>query len=746
MKIYKKMITVGLCFILSSTISAQWVQTSFPNHEVSCLASKESNLFAGTWGQGMFRSTDNGTTWTEINNGLPDFYARWVYSLAVVPSSGGGGGTNIFAGMEYGGVYRSTDDGDSWMAVNSGLGSGINIVALGVAGTTLLAGCATQPGMNGVYRSVNDGGSWARCNTGFVNGADSSIEAFASIITGSTAYFYAGTGGGVFMSTTDGTSWTRISNELPPDVISALAVSPGSGGIIEKTLFAGVGYSGAFSSTDNGSSWTQINNGFPTSYNPWIDDFIVSPIPNGSVGTNNIFAAASGVVYVSTNNGTQWWDTGWPSEAGSSKCLAINGDYLFAGEYGGYGGIWKYSLIPDTGWVVQQSGTSETLYAVKAVDNNVVWTAGTNGSVLVTTNGGASWTSVGGGIIGSDFVYAVEALDANTAFIAANSNTAKIYKTMNGGVSWSLVFSQTDGFIGGIQMKSALEGYAIGSPMGGKWTVLKTTDGGNTWNRLTTEPTQVGNEQGLLSVQLLGNTIWFGTTTGKVYRSNDLGLTWISATTSGLLVYGLHFNSASLGLIGFNSGTSDISTNGGDSWEIVNAAGSQDITCISGAGNEFWVTNGADISYTNSNGQTWKSSDPGFSGIVPLWAVSISPTSSNLNGWAVGESGMILYYQRNATSIKSDTQPLLTEYALEQNYPNPFNPSTKINYSIPQSGLISLKVYDVLGNEIATLVNAEKPAGNYEVNFNASQLSSGIYFYKLQVGLFVETKKMILLK
>ena len=741
MKIYKKMITVGLCFILSSTISAQWIQTSFPNHVVSCLASKESNLFAGTWGQGMFRSTDNGTTWTEINNGLPDFYARWVYSLAVVPSSGGGGGTNLFAGMEYGGVYRSTDDGDNWIAVNSGLGSGINIVALGVAGSTILAGAAQQPGLSGVYRSVNDGETWTRCNSGFVTQADSNVYCFASTTTGSTTYFYAGTGGGVFISNTDGTSWTRISNGLPPESISALAVNPGSGGISDQTLFAGVGYSGAFSSTDNGSSWTQVNEGFI--YTPLIADFIVSSVPNGTVGTNNIFAIEAGHVYESTNNGTRWWDTGCPYGTGILKCLTINGDYLFVGAEGG---IWKYSLIPDTGWVVQQSGTSETLYSVKAVDDNVVWTAGTNGEVFRTTNGGAAWTSVGGGIIGSDVIYTVEALDDNIAFIAANSNTAKIYKTTNGGGSWSLVFSQTDGFIGGIQMKTVLEGYAVGSPVGGKWTVLKTTDGGNTWARLITEPAQVGNEQVLLAVQLLGNTIWFGTTEGKVYRSTDLGLTWISESTTGSLVYGLHFNSSSTGLTGLNGGTLNLSTNGGDSWNSVSAASSQDITCISGVNNEFWATTGSSIAYTNTNGQTWISSSPGFSGIVPLWAVSISPTSSNLNGWAVGESGMILHYQRNATSIKSDTQALLAEYTLEQNYPNPFNPSTSIQYAIASRQFIQLKVYDFLGREVATLVNEEKSAGRYEVNFDARSLSSGIYFYNLQAGSFSETKKLILLK
>ncbi len=86
------------------------------------------------------------------------------------------------------------------------------------------------------------------------------------------------------------------------------------------------------------------------------------------------------------------------------------------------------------------------------------------------------------------------------------------------------------------------------------------------------------------------------------------------------------------------------------------------------------------------------------------------------------------------------------EYFLSQNYPNPFNPSTKIKYSVPQSSTVMIKVFDILGNEIETLVNEEKPAGTYEITWNAESLPSGVYLYKLQAGSYVETKKMILMK
>ncbi|MBK7497788.1 MAG: T9SS type A sorting domain-containing protein [Ignavibacteriales bacterium] len=97
-------------------------------------------------------------------------------------------------------------------------------------------------------------------------------------------------------------------------------------------------------------------------------------------------------------------------------------------------------------------------------------------------------------------------------------------------------------------------------------------------------------------------------------------------------------------------------------------------------------------------------------------------------------------------SVKEDGQQVVNEFALSQNYPNPFNPTTQIKFSIKESGLVSLKIFDILGTEVATLVNNEYPVGNYTVDFNAVGLASGIYFYKIQSGNFVETKKMILMK
>ena len=97
-------------------------------------------------------------------------------------------------------------------------------------------------------------------------------------------------------------------------------------------------------------------------------------------------------------------------------------------------------------------------------------------------------------------------------------------------------------------------------------------------------------------------------------------------------------------------------------------------------------------------------------------------------------------------SVKKSETTLLKQFKLEQNYPNPFNPTTNIAFRIAESGFVSLKVYDILGREVVTLVNEEKRDGNYKVKFDGSGLSSGIYFYKLQSGKYTSVKEMILLK
>ena len=118
--------------------------------------------------------------------------------------------------------------------------------------------------------------------------------------------------------------------------------------------------------------------------------------------------------------------------------------------------------------------------------------------------------------------------------------------------------------------------------------------------------------------------------------------------------------------------------------------------------------------------------------------------------YANGRDGFYILQNHLLTNVE-ENEKIPIEFLLYQNYPNPFNPTTTIKYSIPKLSFVTIKIYDVLGSEVATLVNEEKPAGTYEIEFNGhsdegQNLTSGVYFYSLRAGSFVQTRKMILIK
>ena len=119
-------------------------------------------------------------------------------------------------------------------------------------------------------------------------------------------------------------------------------------------------------------------------------------------------------------------------------------------------------------------------------------------------------------------------------------------------------------------------------------------------------------------------------------------------------------------------------------------------------------------------------------------------------GWICGDSSVILKTTNGGgdiiTNVSTHNSLTTDNYSLSQNYPNPFNPTTRINYELPVTNYVSLKVYDALGNEVETLVNENQNAGSYSIDFNAAALPSGIYFYKFVTEKFTETKKMVLVK
>jgi hypothetical protein len=126
--------------------------------------------------------------------------------------------------------------------------------------------------------------------------------------------------------------------------------------------------------------------------------------------------------------------------------------------------------------------------------------------------------------------------------------------------------------------------------------------------------------------------------------------------------------------------------------------------------------------------------------------MSFVSAGTELFGYAVSTSGNVIKLHISLVGIEAVNNEIPNSFVLAQNYPNPFNPATNIKFSVPTAGLVKIAIYDVLGNQVAVIINENLNVGNYKSDFNAYELSSGIYFYKMFSGEFKETKKMILIK
>jgi len=271
----------------------------------------------------------------------------------------------------------------------------------------------------------------------------------------------------------------------------------------------------------------------------------------------------------------------------------------------------------------------------------------------------------------------------------------------------------------------------------------KTTNGGNTWNQ---------QAQPISSYFFISGQIGWYVNNNEIFHSTNGGNNWIlqnSNTTNEL--YNIFFLDNNNGWAVGENGTILHTNNGGIPVELINLTATI-------FGNEV-ILNWTTASETNNRGfEILRSSQNYNNEWETIGFVNGHGTTTELQFYSfTDESVTPGKFQYRLKQIDFDGNfefsevveveiGIPKEFSLEQNYPNPFNPSTNIGFQIASFGFVTLKVYDILGNEIATLVNEEKPAGEYEVEFDGSELTSGIYFYKLISGNYVETKKMIIIK
>jgi photosystem II stability/assembly factor-like uncharacterized protein len=400
------------------------------------------------------------------------------------------------------------------------------------------------------------------------------------------------------------------------------------------------------------------------------------------------------------------------------------------------------SVLPPNGWTSQTSGVTSGLNTVSAVNANVGWIGGNSGVVLRTVNGGTNWTNVTGSPIGTNAIYCICGIDANTCLVSTSPSATYVFRTTNGGANWTQVFTQAGGFIDDIKFKNATTGFMYGDPVGGRWSLWKSTDAGATWDSAGLYLAQAGSEAGWNNAMWLsGDNLWFGTNNTRVYKSTNFGSAWtFGATTGSVNSYSVAFN----GNIGFTGQSALLkSTDAGGTWASVTLPGTGTAYSFNGVLNRFWYDRGSQIYWSSDNGANFASQ---YTGTGTYQAMNLVQDGNIIRGWSVTSAGGIAAYFELISGVSNNQNQVPDNYVLAQNYPNPFNPSTKISFTLPKAGNVKLAVFDILGREVATLVNEFATAGIHTIDFNASNLSSGVYLYKIQAGDFTDTKKMVLMK
>ncbi len=694
--------------LIANTVSAQWSQLTQPEGaQVTDITYYKGEIFivaANT----IYRSDDEGLTWTESRNGIPE-----LADVSAITSTSNA----LYAGANDSGsgdkVFVSNDDGATWSATG-GLGGLILAFDLEAIGDTVFM--ASNFGLG--YRSTDGGATFEEITS---VGFGGTME-----VRGKKLYIM--NSGSIRESVDRGET---ISEKIGTATDITFNFAPVRTAITVGSKFI-VGGNGAYTLGED-SVWVPSSNGFPS--------FLGTPtsiITKLVEKDGNLWAFTQDGIFMSADTAGTWTLIENPINAGfTQEVTEADGKFFVATQTGMYVSDLADGL--SSSFSKRVSGLNHvSVSALYSVDGNLFVVAPNEG-ILKSDDGGASFTqfadtlrgdmisgvtktdthflvSTGRGIFRSTDGTDWELIESAPAISAVHANGStvfggvgsQIYRSTDGGENWEAVTTAFE--IGAISPNSYAfhENAIIGtfSTLNVIADLVRSTDGGDTWEKIT----GIG---GFASKVLFEGDVAYASITslftgGGVAVSDDFGATWtipeneLSDDVGGAL--GLAEIDGDL--YTFNVNGFFKSTDGADSWEEF---GTENLPVnLIGIGGPF-TAHGGDLYFAPFINSVFKAN------------VSGNPTPN-------------------------ETEEGVLTFGLSQNYPNPFNPSTNISFTLAQSGLTSLKVYNLLGQEVASLWNDNLTAGEHSFSFDASGLSSGTYIYRLVSGNFSQTKKMMLIK
>lgn len=399
-------------------------------------------------------------------------------------------------------------------------------------------------------------------------------------------------------------------------------------------------------------------------------------------------------------------------------------------------------------WVQQVSGTNTTLRDIESINQNTGWVCGDGGTIIKTTNGGINWVMQNSGVPNKP-LYGIHPVNENVVYCVGWWET--ILKTTNGGDNWLIIRNGTQG-----STPSFFELFFLNESTG--WLlkteyVLKTTNGGVTFDSSYTLFTYLKDiyfkdsfngvlcgDGALIMKTSNGEVNWvqvsvplFNNGQPDFFKQSFIGdYGWVAARSS----------ESTLGRLIYRT------TNFGSTWDTIGRvpfpAGTETYCVSFSSQNTGWCGGTIGLLYKTTNG--------GFN-----WAQQTTPSNAfhrsmwfynDTIGWSTGGLGQILKTTTGGqyVSVTSLNGEIPQKFDLKQNFPNPFNSQTVIKFEIAETGYYNLEIFDVLGRKVNEVFSKQLRQGVYEINFNADNLSTGIYFYRLSSEKQMQAKKFILIK
>ena len=736
-----------LSFAIIVPISAQsswdWI-TSYPaGNYPSNSCQSEGRVFYLGWPKTYFSTSDGGNS----------FRVNTPYRN-ITDTESSGNDRISFADSLHGilideeGVFKTADGGTSWdRAPVSG-----SLVSFGSKSVGWVYGGA------GLFKTIDSGSSWEYINAtslSNIQGGAACIFALNKDSVWISKNYSYNNGGSICFSSDGGNNWVQqnsiASNTSYQVNYNDIKISNSGIGIAVGEILINDLHPHYISfierTSDYGNTWQQISVDTTLSLKVAVsgnnDEWLI-------FGNNKMHAISDfyPIELKSSDAGLTW----------NYKAQIFNNYYynsVLTAEYikkdnvllvSGYDGIYRSMNFGDSfrrlsnkneigvkGFALDKYSTSENQLAIAV---------STGDSLIVSEDGGRNWhkkyINEAGSLSGKVTV-------ADGVIFAGINNG--LYQSTDSGNSWVKIYSNYYGIL-------RLTAYdknnvAILSYYGNSYFIIYTTDGGTNWT--STPYSQFSFDTQLMKdgkIFACGN--YYDSTSnnhGSIYTSKDYGHNWHLIDTKYKMnkIRAINKNDA----LAISNYEIYRSTDSGESWSIIRTSNDY-FTYFDNFAFKDSINGTLKIAYqlynSNDAGLNWAKSDLS----LPTWG-SISNMEYNNFGdlIIVSGEGMCIYKNPDYGYQGKDVNEITEEnmnVKLSQNYPNPFNPTTIISYTIPQSGFVQLNVYDMLGREVARLVNKEQQSGGYNIEFNASSLTSGVYFYRLKSGGFIKTKKLILLK